>query len=111
MLQNERVVAILCQVPASMSHANITQMVKSCYKIKIDYRVLVYCFCGVSLRCWPHNIQEKPLFHSNRDAVGLEKRLFSMTSVAVLECKSGSIAAQRCLFGSVIHCTRLLLAA
>lgn len=26
MLQNERVVAILCQSPAFMSHANITQM-------------------------------------------------------------------------------------
>ena len=38
MLQNERVVAILCQVPASMSHANITQMVKRCYKIKIGFR-------------------------------------------------------------------------
>ena len=45
MLQNERVVAILCQSPAFMSHANITQMVKSCYKIKIDSGVLFYCFC------------------------------------------------------------------
>ncbi len=61
MLQNERVVAILCQSPAYMSHANITQMVKSCYKIKIDSGVLVCRFCGVLLRCWPHNIQEKPL--------------------------------------------------
>ena len=25
-------------------HANIVQRVKSCYKIKIDYRVLICCF-------------------------------------------------------------------
>ena len=37
-------------------HANIVQRVKICYKIKIDSGVLFYCFCGVSLRCWPHNI-------------------------------------------------------
>ena len=84
MLQNERVVAILCQSPAFMSHANITQMVKSCYKIKIDSGVLVYCFCRISLRCWPHNIQEKPLFHSNIATIGVEERLFCMTAEAVL---------------------------
>ena len=93
MLQNERVVAILCQSPAFMSHANITQMVKSCYKIKIDSGVLFYCFCGVSLRCWPHNIQEKPLFHSNTATVGMGKRLFCMITEAVLEWKRGSITA------------------
>ena len=85
MLQNERVVAILCQSSAFMSHANITQMVKSCYKIKIDSGVLVYCFCGVSLRCSPHNIQEKPLFHSNIATIGVEERLFCLTIEAVLE--------------------------
>ena len=85
MLQNERVVAILCQSPAFMSHANITQMVKSCYKIKNDSGVLFYCFCGVSLRCSPHNIQEKPLLLSNSGCVGRQERLFCMTKEAVLE--------------------------
>ena len=28
-------------------HANIVQRVKTCYKIKIDFRVLVCCFYGV----------------------------------------------------------------
>ena len=65
MLQNERVVAILCQSSAYMSHANITQMVKSCYKIKIRFRDLSCRFCGVLLRCWPLNIQEKPLLRSD----------------------------------------------
>ena len=31
-------------------HANIAQRVKICYKIKIDYRVLICCFHGVLLR-------------------------------------------------------------
>ena len=61
MLQNERVVAILCQSPAFMSHANITQMVKSCYKIKIGSGVLFYCFCGVSIVVRPI-IYKKSLF-------------------------------------------------
>ena len=34
-------------------HANIVQMVKMCYKIKIDYRVPVCCFYGVLL-CKQH---------------------------------------------------------
>ena len=69
MLQNERVVAILCQSSAYMSHANITQMVKSCYKIKICFRDLSCCFCGVLLRFWPHNIQEKPLLRSDSGTI------------------------------------------
>ena len=51
MLQNERVVAILCQSPAFMSHANITQMVKYCYKIKICFRDFSCRFSGVLPRC------------------------------------------------------------
>ena len=89
-------------------HANIVQRVKSCYKIKINYRESKSCFCVVLLQCCPHNIQEKPLFHSNRATVGVEERLFCMTREAVLECKSGSIATQRCLFCSVIHCSLTL---
>ena len=33
-----------------MSHANITQTVRMCYKIKICFRDLFGCFCGVLLR-------------------------------------------------------------
>ena len=56
---------ILIRTASAVCHANIVQRVKSCYKIKIDYRVLDCCFYGILLRCCPHNIQEKPLFHSN----------------------------------------------
>ena len=73
--------------------ANIVQAVKRCYKIKIGFRDLDCCFCGFSLRCWPYNIQEKPLFHSNTATVGMGKRLFCMITEAVLEWKSGSITA------------------
>ena len=31
----------------AVHHANIVQAVKSCYKIKIDYRVTVCCFYAV----------------------------------------------------------------
>jgi len=68
-----------------MSHANIVLRVKTCYKIKIDYRVLVCRFYRVLLRFWPHNIQEEPLFHSNIATIGVEERLFCLTIEAVLE--------------------------
>ncbi len=32
-------------------HANIVQRVKSCYKIKINYRESKSCFCVVLLQC------------------------------------------------------------
>jgi len=42
-------------------HANIVQRVKTCYKIKIDYRVLGCCFYGVLL-CKQHpHLTIKPL--------------------------------------------------
>ena len=41
----------------------------------------------------------------------VQKRLYCMTTVAVLECKRGSIATVRCLFCSVIHCTFLFIVA
>ena len=31
------------------AYANIVQRVKTCYKIKIDFRVMVYCFYGILL--------------------------------------------------------------
>ena len=61
------------------------KQVKTCYKIKICFRELLGRFCGVWHRCCPHNIQEKPLFHSNTAAVGVQERLFCMTKEAVLE--------------------------
>ena len=33
-----------CQKRLHIHHANIVQRVKTCYKIKIDYRVLICCF-------------------------------------------------------------------
>ena len=46
-------------------HANIVQRVKTCYKIKIDYRVLVCCFYGVLLRKQHPRLTVKPLLHSD----------------------------------------------
>ena len=102
---------LYCRFNNLSCHANIVQRVKSCYKIKTDYRVLDCCFYGILLRCCPHNIQEKPLFRSNSNPIRVKERLFCMAIEAVLECKSGSKASQRCLFGSAIHCTLLFLAA
>ena len=39
---------------AWLCHANIVQRVKSCYKIKIDYRVLDCCFYGVMPVSYTH---------------------------------------------------------
>ena len=66
------------------SHANIVQTVKIRYKIKIAFRDFWSGFYGVLQRCCPHNIQEKPLFHSNKATVGVEERLFCMAIEAVL---------------------------
>ena len=38
-----------CRFNHLSCHANIVQRVKTCYKIKIDYRVLFCCFYGVLL--------------------------------------------------------------
>ena len=46
-------------------HANIVQRVKTCYKIKIDYRVLDCCFYGV-LPCKQHpRLTTMPLLYSD----------------------------------------------
>ena len=50
---------------SSCLHANIVQRVKTCYKIKIDFRVPVCCFFGV-LQCKQHpRITIAPLLQSN----------------------------------------------
>ena len=46
-------------------NANIVKIVKTYYKIEIDYRVLVCCFYGVLL-CKQHpRLTIEPLLHSN----------------------------------------------
>ena len=42
-----------CQKRLHIHHAHIVQRVKTCYKIKIDYRVQVCCFYGVLLYKYP----------------------------------------------------------
>ena len=47
------------------ANANIVKRVKTCYKIKIDYRVQVRCFYGVLL-CKQHpRLTIEPLLHSD----------------------------------------------
>ena len=45
-IQNSK---FLIRPPSAVRHANIVQRVKRCYKIKIDFRVLICCFYGVLL--------------------------------------------------------------
>ena len=53
------------QALAESSHANIVQRVKSCYKIKINYRESKSCFYGVLL-CKQHPRHTiEPLLHSD----------------------------------------------
>ena len=101
----------LIRTADAVRHANIVQMVKSCYKIKIDFRDFASRFLCFLLHLWRPDLSIQPLLHSNSNAIRVKKRLYCMTTEAVLECKSGSIAAQWCLFGSAIHCTLLFLAA
>ena len=46
-------------------HANIVQGVKTCYKIKINYRESKSCFYGVLLRKQHPRHTIVPLLHSN----------------------------------------------
>ena len=48
-LQIESSRFLICEFSDSLPHANIVQRVKTCYKIKIDYRDLDCCFYGVLL--------------------------------------------------------------
>ena len=50
-------------------HANIVQVVKTCYKIKINYRESKSCFYGVLL-CKQHpSLTIAPLLHYNSDLI------------------------------------------
>ena len=83
-------------------NANIVQAVKSYYKIKIDFRVPICCFYGVMM-CRQHtHLTMKPLLRSDSATIRVQKRLCCMTTVTVLECKSGSIAEKRGSFASLI---------
>ena len=42
---------LYCRFNHLSCHANIVQRVKSCYKIKINYRESKSCFCVVLLQC------------------------------------------------------------
>ena len=46
-------------------HANIVQVVKTCYKIKINSRESKSCFYGVLLCKQPPRHKIAPLLHSN----------------------------------------------
>ena len=54
-----------CQKRLHIHHANIVQRVKTCYKIKIDFRVPVCCFYGVLMSKLHPNLTIAPLLHSN----------------------------------------------
>ena len=56
---------LYCRFNHLSCHANIVQRVKTCYKIKIDFRVLVCCFYGVLLRKQYPRLTTKPLLHSD----------------------------------------------
>ena len=66
--------------------------VKTCYKIKIGFRDLFCCFCVVLQRLRHPDLSKQPLLHSNRATIRVQKWLFYMIKVALLECKSGTIA-------------------
>ena len=78
---------LYCRLNHLSSHANIVQRVKSCYKIKIDFRDLSCCFCGVLLRCCP------PIIY--------KKSLFSTPTEPLLVWKRGSFVRQQRLYWSV----------
>ena len=83
-------------------HANIVQVVKTCYKIKNDYRVLVCCFYGVLQYEQYLSLTIKPLLQSDSATIRVQKRLYCMTIVTVLERKSGSMAEKSGSFATLI---------
>ena len=62
LIQNSK---FLIRTASAVRYANIVQRVKTCYKIKIDYRVLVCCFYGILLSKQRLSLTIKPLLHSN----------------------------------------------
>ena len=61
-IQNSK---FLIRTESAVRHANIVQRVKSCYKIKIDYRESKSYFYGVLL-CKQHpSLTIAPLLHYN----------------------------------------------
>ena len=68
LIQNSK---FLIRTASAVRYANIVQTVKTCYKIKIDYRVLVCCFYGILLSRQRLSLTIKPLLHSDSGTVGL----------------------------------------
>ena len=74
----------LSKICLSVNHANIVQRVKTCYKIKIDYRDLDCCFYGVLL-CKQHPcLTIAPLLHSNSATIIVQKWHYWTVKVALL---------------------------
>ena len=61
-IQNSK---ILIRTESAVRHANIVQGVKTCYKIKINYRESKSCFYGVLLRKQHPRHTIVPLLHSS----------------------------------------------
>ena len=62
LIQNSK---FLIRTASAVRYANIVQRVKTCYKIKIDSRVLICCFYGVMLCKQRPSITIAPLLQSN----------------------------------------------
>ena len=62
LIQNSK---FLIRTADTVRYANIVQRVKTCYKIKIDYRDLDCCFYGVMLCKQRPSITIAPLLQSN----------------------------------------------
>ena len=78
----------------AVHHANIVQAVKSCYKIKINFRESESPFHGVLLSKQHQCLTIVPLLQSNSGTIRVQKWRYCMIKVALLECKSGAIATQ-----------------
>ncbi len=76
---------------SNIHHANIVQAVKTCYKIKINYRESKSCFYGFfqhqSLSCQPSKATKFP----HRAAFTASKRYSCKAIVDVLGGKSGAM--------------------
>ena len=81
LIQNSK---FLIRTASAVRYANIVQRVKTCYKIKIDYRDLDCCFYGVLL-CKQHPcLTIAPLLYYNSATIRVQKWRYCMIKVALL---------------------------